>query len=85
MGILHILSNPDSAASCLVAMADGDSLVVLGDGVFALPGIATSARVGVVAEDAVDLSVALPDGIEQLSYADFVAWVVACRGSVTWT
>ena len=85
MGILHILSNPDSAASCLAAMADGDSLVVLGDGVFALPGVATSERVGVVAEDAVDRCVGLPDGIKRLSYADFVAWVVACRSSVTWT
>ncbi|MCE2423911.1 MAG: hypothetical protein J4F45_02235 [Pseudomonadales bacterium] len=85
MGVLHILSNPDATASCVAAVAEGDAIVVVGDGVFALPRVATSARIGVVTEDAADRGVGLPDGVQSLSYADFVAWVVGCRSSVTWT
>lgn len=85
MAVLHILSNPDARESCLTAMADGDALVVLGDGTFALPNLVAPERTGAVAEDAFDRGIVLPDGIDGLTYADLVDWVVACRSSVTWT
>ena len=85
MAVLHLLSNPDAAASCLAAVAEGDSLLLIGDGVFALPSAGSSkARLGVLGEDAAQRGVALPETAEALSYADFVAWAVACRSSVTW-
>ena len=85
MAVLHILSNPGAAASCLAAMADGDALLVLGDGAFALPNLVAPERTGVIGEDALDRGIALPDGVDRLSYADFVEWVVTCRSSVAWT
>ena len=83
--VLHVLSNPDAAASCLAAMSKGDALLLLGDGVFALPNLVATERTGVIARDALDRGITLPDGVDDLSYADFVEWVVACRSSVSWT
>lgn len=87
MAVLHLLANPDAAASC-VAAADGkDSLLLLGDGVFALAtmdGQGFDATVGVLLPDAESRGVAVSPWAERLTYADFVAWVVACQHSVTW-
>lgn len=89
MAVLHLLSNPAAAASCLNALAAEDSLLLIGEGVFALSMVAATVqpdvRLGFLAEDAQRLGVApMPDG-QALSYADFVAWVVECERSVTWT
>lgn len=83
--VLHVLSNPDAAASCLAAMTKDDALLVLGDGVFALPSLVPPERTGVIARDALDRGITLPDGVGRLTYADFVEWVVAYRSSVSWT
>ncbi len=86
MAVLHLLSNPDALASCLAAVAEGDSLLLIGDGVLALPLVASSkARLGVLRDDAVQRGTQLPEAAEELSYADFVSWAVACRSSVTWS
>lgn len=85
MATLHLLSNPSAAATCLAALAAGDALLVVGDGVYALDVIAGAAatQIGVLRDDARARGIA-PSPIRELSHADFVAWVVACERSVTW-
>lgn len=88
MAVLHLLANPAAVASCLPALADEDSLLLLGEGALALPLILAAgprkAQLGVLADAAAQFGVA-PGPAMVLSYADFVAWVVACERSVTWT
>ena len=87
MAVLHLLANPDAAASCAAATSGEDSLLLLGDGVFALATMdapATAAKLGVLLPDAESRGLAVPTWAERLTYADFVAWVVACQRSVTW-
>ena len=88
MAVLHLLSNPAAASSCLDALAAGDSLLLIGEGVFALPTVVAAepaARLGFLADDAQRLGVAPAPGVLAVSYAEFVAWVVECGHSVTWT
>ena len=86
MAVLHLLANPDARASCLALAAAEDSLLLIGDGVFALPAVAGAAiRLGVLRDDAAERGVAVPDAVQELSYDDFVSWVVACERSITWT
>lgn len=88
MAALHLLANPAAVASCLPALADDDALLLLGEGALALPQILAArpvtARLGVLADAATIFGVAA-DSAAQLSYADFVAWVVESERSVTWT
>ena len=85
MAALHLLSKPGAAASCLAAVAPGDAVLLLGDGVFALTALGDSAApVGVLREDAASRGVAVPDHVRPMSQADFVDWVVAFDTSVTW-
>lgn len=86
MAVLHLLANPDAGPSCLALVAVEDRLLLIGDGVFALPTVASATlRRGVLRDDASERGVAIPDDIEALSYDDFVSWVVACERSITWT
>ena len=86
MAVLHLLSNPNAAASCLAVVAAGDGLLLLGDGVFAHTDVAAStARLGVLRDDAVARGVSVVADIQKLSQAEFVDWVVAFEISVTWT
>ena len=89
MAVLHLLSNPAAVASCRSALAEDDSLLLIGEGVLAQPLLLTietrKVRLGVLAEDAERFGLATVAGVERLSYADFVAWVVECERSVTWT
>ena len=86
MAVLHLLSNPDASASCIAALADGDALLLVGDGVFALPTLEVpAAKTGVLRNDAQARGLEPAPDIQVLSYADFVAWVVDCDKSVTWT
>ena len=84
MAVLHLLANPAAAASCVAAARAGDSLLLLGDGVFALATLDTPARVGVLRADAEARGVVAPASAQRISYAEFVEWVVACERSVTW-
>lgn len=88
MATLHILSNPAAAESCARALAAEDWLLLLADGVRAHGAMANAkaACVGVL-RDAENQATApaLPADMQSLSYDDFVAWVVACERSVTWT
>ena len=88
MAVLHLLSNPAAASSCLDALAADDSLLLIGEGVFALSMVVAAkpaVRLGFLAEDAQRLGVPLVHGTLAVSYAEFVAWVVECQHSVTWT
>ena len=84
MATLHVLANPDAASACLAATAAGDSVLLLGDGVFAAAKLATQRRVGALRDDAVERGQRLHD-VESLTDADFVEWVVSHDRSITWT
>ena len=86
MATLHLLASPAAAASCRAALAADDAVLLLDDGVFALPALAKAEfRVGLLAADAEPRGIAAAAGAERLDYADFVAWVVAYDCSVTWS
>ena len=85
MTVLHLLSNPNATASCLAALDDADALLLLADGVFALAAITEPPEhFAVVREDAMRRGVKVHEAVPQLSYADFVDWIVAYDTSVTW-
>ena len=85
MAVLHIVSSPRGLASCLRAMAGGDRLLLTGDGVFALPDLPHPAAAAVLGDDLDARGVELPDGVRRIDHAAFVALVVACETSVTWS
>ena len=85
MAILHVLSNPAATESCLAAAADGDAVLLVGDGVFAHgiarpPGI----RFGVLEEDMASRGLELSAELEALTYAGFVDWAAEFPKTVTW-
>lgn len=85
MAILHVLSNPDVAESCLAAASEGDAVLLVGDGAFAHdiaphPGI----RFGVLEEDMASRGLELSAALEALTYAGFVDWAAEFPKSVTW-
>ena len=85
MATLHLVSNPNAAASCLALATDDDAVLFLGDGVFALSARGNSSPpIGVLDDDAASRGVAVPDDVRRISQADFVDWVVAFDRSVTW-
>lgn len=88
MSVLHLVCRPESLGPCLGQIADGDAVLLLGDGVFA----ARDARFDTVAvpvaalgEDAAARGVALAPPVEAADYDTFVALVVAHASSITWT
>lgn len=86
MAVLHLLSDPGAAASCCGTLAEDDAVLLLDDGVFALPALAKAeVRIGVLAADAERRGVEAGAVAERLDFADFVAWVAACDRSVTWS
>ena len=87
MSLLHVVNGPRGLDSCLAGVADGDAVLLLGDGVYA----ASDARlsdidVPVVAidEDVDARGVALGPSVDSVGYDGFVALVVAHDASVTW-
>ena len=84
MATLHLLANPAAASACIAASVPGDSVLLLGDGVFAMAQLATQRRVGALREDAAERGRRLHDA-EALTDADFVDWVVGHDRSITWT
>lgn len=85
MAVLHLLASPNAAASCRAALAEGDALLLLDDGVFALTAMADAdVSLAVLDADAVRLDILVPDAVHRLGYADFVAWVANYDRSATW-
>ena len=85
MPALHLLSNPQAAASCLTAVAPGDAILFIGDGVFScLDADVSEVRLGLLHEDALSRGLTPPTTLELLTYRDFVDWVVDYPRSVTW-
>lgn len=85
MAILHLLSSPDAAGTCLSAAGDGDAVLLVGDGAFAhgiaeRPGI----RFGFLEEDMASRGLRPSASLEALTYAGFVEWVEEYPKSVTW-
>ena len=85
MATLHLVSDPNAAASCLATAGADDAVLFLGDGVFALTALGDSAPpIGALGDDADSRGVVVPDHVRRMSQADFVDWVVAFDTSVTW-
>ena len=85
MAVLHVLSNPAAAESCLGAASEGDAVLLVGDGAFAHdiahpPGI----RFGVLDEDLTSRGLKVSAALEALTYAGFVDWVGEFSKTVTW-
>ena len=87
MPTLHLLADSAAAGDCRRAIAPGDRLLLIADGVFAAAEFARTpaagARIGALEPDAERRGVRL-GGIQPLSHTDFVTWAVACERSVTW-
>ena len=85
MAILHVLSNPEAAESCLCAASEGDAVLLVGDGAYAhdiarRPGI----RFGILEADMAIRGLEPSAALEALSYAGFVDWVAEFPKSATW-
>ena len=74
MPALHVVSNPDAVDSCLAAAADGDTVLFVGDGVFAQHRAGRSGiRFGVLEGDATARGLEPRSGLTVLTYEGFVA------------
>ena len=94
--VLHTLSAPPRTAAfddCLATAGAGDTIVLLGDGVYAaLPGSAAllrlldhGARICVLAADARALGVTgLPPAITAIDMAGLVALTETCPRQLAW-
>ena len=85
MAVLHIVSNPAALPSCLRAMAGGDRLLLTGDGVYALPRLSPGTPAAALGEHLDARGIEPPDGVRRIDHGGFVALVVACQSSVTWS
>ena len=82
---LHLVSNPAAADSCLAAAAEGDAVLLVGDGVFAHRITAKAGiRFGVLEDDAASRGLEPPPGLEVLTYDAFVEWAANFAKTVTW-
>ncbi|MYA18007.1 MAG: sulfurtransferase complex subunit TusB [Gammaproteobacteria bacterium] len=85
MSVLHLLAGPEAVDACLAAAAEGDAVLLIGDGVFAYHRAeAPKVRFGILAEDAEARGVEPGSMVELLDYDGFVEWVAAFPKSVTW-
>ena len=79
------MSNPESVESCLAATAEGDSVLLVGDGVFAQHRAECAGiRFGILGDDAATRGLKPLGAFEALSYRGFVEWVVNASKTVTW-
>jgi tRNA 2-thiouridine synthesizing protein B len=94
---LHILPvspwSGDAFERCCAALAPGDELLLLGDGVYAaragataaVGGIAGAARIHALGEDCAARGIEAPcAGVIMTDYAGFVALAAEHERSVTW-
>lgn len=85
MSVLHVVTNPRAIASCLRAHADGDAILLIGDGVFGIGAVPEEhGGLWVLAEDAAERGVGFP-AEATADYAKFVALVLGTGSSVTWS
>ena len=87
MSLLHVVSQPAALDSCLANVADGDALLLLGDGVYAAADarLATAGvPVAAIAEDAEGRGVPLAAPVSPVGYDAFVELVVTHDASVSW-
>ena len=87
MSLLHVVNGPAGIDSCLANVADGDALLLLGDGVYAASDRrlgAVGVPVAAIAEDAQGRGVTLAAQVSPVDYDAFVELVVTHDASVTW-
>ncbi len=84
MPVLHVVTNPRAIASCLRAHADGDAILLIGDGVVCVSSVPEEHGLWVLAEDAAERGVGFPADATA-DYAKFVALVLETGSSVTWS
>ena len=88
MSVLHLVNRPEALDSCVVHVAGGDAVLLLGDGVYAAhdPRLAgLGAPVAAIDEDAAARAVALAPPVRPVGYDGFVALVTDHDASVSWT
>ena len=88
MSLVHLVQHSSGLTSCLAHVADGDALLLLGDGVYAAadPRLAAAGvPVAVIGEDATARGVAIASPVAAIGYDGFVALVVEHDASVTWS
>ncbi len=88
MSIVHLVCRPEALTSCLGQLADGDAVLLLGDGVFAASDRrldAVHVPVAALCDDVAARGVKLAPPVEAVDYNTFVALVVAHASSVSWT
>ena len=85
MAVLHIVSSPHALASCLRAMGDDDRLLLTGDGVYAMSDLPARTAAAVLGDHLAARGVEPPEGVTRIDHAAFVALVVDCETSVSWS
>ena len=88
MSLVHLVQDSSGLTSCLAHVADGDAVLLFGDGVYAAsdPRLAAlGVPVAAIDEDAAGRGVTIVPPVATVGYDGFVALVVAHDASVTWS
>ncbi len=88
MSLVHLVQHSAGLNSCLAHVADGDAVLLFGDGVHAAsdPRLAAlGIPVAAINEDAAGRGVAIVPPVAAVGYDGFVALVVEHDASVTWS
>jgi len=85
MATLHLVNNPTALQSCLDVASDGDSVLLIEDGVYGATGEVTKSLL-VLAPDveARGLKKRIPNTVKSINYDKFVALVETHKPIVTW-
>ncbi len=85
MATLHLVNNPTALQSCLDVASDGDSVLLIEDGVYgATKDVDRSLLVLALDVEARGLKERIPNTAESINYDKFVALVETHKPIVTW-
>ena len=85
MATLHLVNNPTALHSCLDVAADGDSVLLIEDGVYGATGEVTKSLLVLASDvEARGLKDRISNTTESINYDEFVALVETHKPIVTW-
>ena len=86
MATLHIVNKPTNLASCLTVAEPADAILLIEDGVYAVPPT-TTVSLKALREDVLarGMKSHTADSVTLISYEEFVDLVVAHQPVVSWT
>ena len=85
MATLHLVNNPTALQSCLDVAADGDSVLLIEDGVYGATGEVTKSLLVLEPDvEARGLKQRIANTAESINYDKFVALVETHKPIVTW-